>query len=400
MDERASDQLSTIEKGLGLEHFHRITGKPASGNLTLLKIIWLREHEPNIFQTTTKFLDVAAFLNHKLTGNCATGRGIADPTGLLDMEKEGWAAPILDFAGLNRAQLPRTVAHGKLIGEVTSQAAQACGLPVGLPVIAGVGDGQAAGLGANIVRPGQTYLSLGTSVVSGSYTHHYVVDQAFRTLFAADGKFSLETVILGGTYTLNWLQENFSNGASLKDLEREADEIIPGSEGLTVVPYWNSVMNPYWDATARGITIGWQGSHRPAHFYRAILEGLAFELKLHFDGVEAALSQIIEKMIVTGGGAQSDLWCQIISDICGKTIHRAQIPEATALGAGILAAAGAGIFPSIQQAAQHMATKPNKHFSPKPENQVVYTQIYKQIYLPIFPRLRSIFQKQSSLMEN
>jgi len=396
MDERARDLLPMIATNLKLKQFHRITGKPLSANLTLAKILWLRENEPAIFEQTHQFVDAAAFLNYKLTGGWITSWGIAGPTGMFDLQQHCWSPQITAFLGLKNDQLPTTTAPGNIIGYLTAEAAKNCNLPEGLPLIAGLGDGQAAGLGANITQAGQAYLSLGTSVVSGTFTEEYLTSRAFRTMLSFPGAYSLETVLLGGTYTIEWFRQNFAAGYSLEDLEPEAAKIASGSDGLIVVPYWNSVMNPYWDASASGITLGWRGHHGTAHLYRAILEGIAFELRLHFEGVETALQRDIEQLTLMGGGSQSDLWCQMIADITGKTIHRATIPEATALGAGILAAVGVGIYPNFLRAAETMTRPPETEFIPDQMNHAQYTKVFQQIYIKIYPALQDILQQLSS----
>ena len=397
MDERARGLLPVIENAMGLEEFHHITGKPLSGNLTVAKILWLKENEPAVFESAAKFLDVAAFLNHKLTGEFVTGWGIADPTGMFDMQQDQWSQPILTLLNLTPDHMPVAFRAGSQIGKISAVAAQACGIPEGLPVIAGLGDGQATSLGANITQSGQTYLSLGTSVVSGTLSENYLIDRAFRSMYAVAHTYSLETVILGGTFTLEWLREKFSSGASLAELELQSREIPPGAENLIVVPYWNSAMNPYWDAYASGISIGWHGCHGPAHFYRAILEGIAYELRLHFEGVQKALKQEIQQLVAMGGGARSELWCQIIADVSGKTVRRAEISEASALGAGILAAVGAGLYEDFQRAARIMTRPPSDTVEPDPQNHEFYSRVFKQVYLPLFPRLQPILRNLAQI---
>jgi len=397
MDNRARDLLPKMREAI--PKFHAHSGKPLSGNLTVLKMLWLRENEPEVFQQTVKFLDVAGYLNFRLTGNFATGWGMADPTGLFDMRANEWYADILDFIGIDPSQLPTAVLAGTLIGLVSEFAAQECGLPSGIPVFAGLGDGQAGGLGLNITQPGNCYLSLGTSVVSGTFSDRFTTDKAFRTMYVGVPRgYSLETVILGGTYTLDWFLENFSTERSLQDFDTEIQSIAPGSDGLLLVPYWNSALNPYWDPTARGLIIGWQGQHRPVHLYRAILEGIALELRLHFGGVESALNQGIDQIVVMGGGSQSDTWCQIIADVTGKSIQRTSTAEATALGAGILAATGARLFSSINQAAQQMSGKIQKTFAPSLASAQKYSQLFEEVYRHIFPDLQSRIQKLTEIM--
>jgi sugar (pentulose or hexulose) kinase len=164
-----------------------------------------------------------------------------------------------------------------------------------------------------------------------------------------------------------------------------------------VLPYWNSALNPYWDADARGVIIGWRGSHTPAHVYRAMLEGIAFEQRLHTEGVADALSAPIDRYIVMGGGARSDLWCQIIADITGRRVQRTAVPEASTLGAAMLAAVGSGAFPELDTAAQEMSRAASEVFQPYPAAQAQYERLYQQAYLPLYPAIREINRNLSRL---
>ncbi len=395
MDERAAGNLPELEQSLGREHFHHLTGKPLSANLTATKIAWLREHEPELFARTAHYLDVHAYLVRRLTGENHTGWGSADPTGLFDMANHCWSKEILTALGLKDEQMPQAFPPASPVGRVTRFASRRTGLPEGLPVIAGLGDGQAGGVGANICQPGTAYLTLGTSVISGSFSERFVVNPAFRTMYGGvPGSCLLETVLLGGTYTLDWLMKTFlgKSGAAAarlrEKMEGALDWIPAGSEGLLLVPYWNTVMNPYWDASASGIVVGWRGIHRPEHLYRAILEGIALELRLHFYGVEQALGIPLNRIIAMGGGSRSDRWLQIIADVTGKPVYRTTAGETTALGAAILAAAGTWLYPSVGMAAQAMAHWQPEAFQPEPALQRFYTDMYEKVYHGLYPALR------------
>ena len=312
MDERSRSILPGLGEQLGRERFHQTTGKPFSGNLAPGKIAWLREHEPEVFRRTAYYLDVHAFLAYHLTGRVATSWGCADPLGLFDMKNHAWAVDVLEGIGVRGEQMPEALPPGTMLGEVTPAAAAACGLPAGLPVVAGIGDGQACALGAGVTRGGESYLNLGTAVVSGTCSDHYLASPAYRTTFAGiPGSYLLETVLLGGTYTVTWFVETFGQAGEATGLPAEAgweaaaQEVPPGALGLLLVPYWNSAMNPYWDASASGVVAGWRGVHRRQHLYRAILEGIAFEQRLQTEGVEAAIGQAVERYIAVGGGARA-----------------------------------------------------------------------------------------------
>jgi xylulokinase len=398
VDERCRDLLPEIDRKYDRESIHRESGKPLSANLSLGKLYWLRQKQPDLFRRGSRILDVHGFLAHRLTGRFATSWGCADPTGLFDMERKTWNVPLIRAIGLHEDQLPEPHPPTALVGEVSTEAAVESGLPPGLPLIAGIGDGQAAGLGACAVSPAESYLNLGTAIVSGTFSERYLVDSAFRTMTGGiPGTYVLETVLLGGTYTVSWFIENFSGLArpSPADerapedvLEAAAAEIPPGADGLVLVPYWNSAMNPYWDAAASGIVVGWRGIHRAAHFYRAILEGIAFEQRLHTLGVESALGQEVDRYVAVGGGANSPLWCQIIADVTGKSVFRATTSEAAALGAAILAAAGTGLHPDVRTAARAMTGLDSRGFIPVPERRAFYERLYRDVYRFLFPSLQ------------
>lgn len=407
MDERCRKVLPLLDRLYGAERFHQLTGKPLSMNPSVGKILWLRENEPAIFHQAYKFLDVHAFLVHRLTGLFRTSWGSADPMGLFDMRQHTWAEDLIRAIGLRPDQLPEAYPPGTVLGEVTQEAASACGVPAGLPVVAAVGDGQAAGLGTNTTRPGQAYLNLGTAIVSGAYSETYVTDRAFRTMNGAiRDTYLLETVLLGGTYIINWFVEHFArlDVASL-DLNLSAEEILeaslrkvpPGALGLMLVPYWNSVMNPYWDPSASGIVVGWRGIHDRRHLYRALLEGIAFEQRLHTSGVEAAVGQEVTSYKVVGGGARSPLWCQIIADVTGKPVFRATNPEATALGAGILAAAAVGLYRDAREAASAMTHTEATPFEPDHERHAFYSRLYEEVYRHLFPALQRYLYRLTEL---
>ena len=404
MDERARELLPGLEQAFGQENFHRLTGKRLSVNLTIAKIAWLKQYQPDVFARTYKYLDVHSFLVHQLTGSYCTGWGGADPTGMFDMQGHCWAEPLLYQLGIRLDQLPDVYPPGTVVGTILPSAAQACGLPAGLPVVAGIGDGQASGLGVNITGPGDAYLSLGTSVVSGTYSDQFVFNPAFRTMTGGiRGTYLLETVLLGGGYTINWFLEKmaFQPGqdvTQLQDFYEQAASALPaGSAGLVVVPYWNSVLSPYWDPAASGIIVGWRGIHQLPHLYRAILEGMAFEQRLGMLGVEKALGQSVQRYIAIGGGAQSNLWCQIIADITNKPVFRATSMDAAALGAGILAAVGAGCYADARQAAQEMAHILPQPIEPDSSRHAFYNSLFEEVYRPLFPALQPYLDRLASL---
>lgn len=394
MDERAANLLDELDRIYGRERIHKESGKPLSANLTLAKLFWIHKNYPDLARGA-RVNDVHAFLVSRLCGQALTSWGCADPTGLFNVDRGCWNEELVRTIGFDPALLPPAVPTGEVLGRLTGAAASQTGLPAGLPVIAGTGDGQAAGLGVNAVRQGDVYLNLGTAVVTGALSNQYHTSRAFRTSYAAlPGKYVLETVLLGGTYTISWFLERFgSPGVDEMVMEARAQDIPPGSEGLVLVPYWNTAMNPYWDPAASGVVLGWRGIHGQAHLYRAILEGIAMEQRLHTEGVESASGNQVERYIAVGGGSRSRLWLQILADVTGKPIVRSAVDEASALGAAVVAARGAGLFASEQEAAAAMTAIEPGIVQPQADQHQFYSALYHEVYQEIYPALRETMLK-------
>jgi xylulokinase len=384
----------------GSEKVHEITGKPPNPTPGFYKMLWLREHEPGTLERAAKVVDVHAFLVHRMTGHWRTSWASADPLGLVDLSSFEWSDELLEMAGLNREQMCEIYPPGEVIGELKDEVANEVGLPAGLPIVSGVGDGQAAGLGANITEPGRAYLNLGTAVVSGTYSEYYSWGNEYRVLSGPIPRtYTLETLLAAGTYTVSWFVENFGGiraddlglGLSAEQiLEAAAAQIEPGSEGLLAVPYWNNALTPYWDFTARGVMFGWTGAHGKAHAYRAILEGIAFEQRLMTDQMEAGLERPVEHVLVLGGGSASSLWCQTVADVMRRPVSVTQEIESTCLGAGMLAAAATGTHEGIREAAAAMSGEGDR-FEPDEKRAEFYDRLYTDVYKELYPRLSPLF---------
>jgi len=407
-DERSRAQVHWLERTFGRDALHHLTGKPPSMTASISKIVWLLQHEPEIMARAATLVDVHGFLVRRLTGRRVTSLASADPMGLVNMEGRAWASDLIRDLGLRVDQFSELHEPGAAIGTITPAAAEATGLPAGLPVFAGAGDGQCAGLGANATHPQRGYMNLGTAIAAGAYVPTYVADRAFRTLFApVAGGYFVEHVLRGGVYTVSWFVDRFAPelrssliGAAPEEmLEAAAARVPAGSLGLMAVPHWNNVMNPYWDPLASGVTIGWTGAHGREHFYRAILEGIAFEQRLVGDAMMAATGVRYSEYVTMGGGSRSSLWCRIHAATTGIPIVRSTTTEATCLGAGILAAAGAGWHASPAAAAAAM-TRTADRFDTDPAEQATYDRLYNEVYRKLFPAVQSLTDRLTEITHN
>ena len=388
----------------GTPEVHEITGKPPNPTPAWYKLLWLKEHEPDTLVRTGRIADVQAYLVHQLTGSWHTSWASADPLGLVDMRTFDYSDDLVKQAGLHTSQLPTLFAPGAVLGHIRADVAADLNLPPDLPVVAGVGDGQSAGLGCGVVRPGTAYLNLGTGMISGSYSDEYSFAKEFRVLAGAIPRsYAFETFIGGGTYNISWFVEKFAGvdsralGLDLtaeQILETAAAQIPPGAEGLLCLPYWAGALTPYWDPHARGSLVGLTGRHGKSHVYRAILEGLAFEQRLLTDGQARVLGEPITDIIALGGGSRSALWCSILADVLQRPVRLAGEAESTCLGSGMLAAAAVGLQPGIRQAGESMSST-TRVYEPDDARRTTYDGLYRT-YRQLYPRLREVFHELST----
>ena len=397
MDVRATAEVAEH----GTAEVHRLTGKPPNPTPAWYKLLWLRKHEPDAIARTAHVVDVAGYLIHKLTGEWATSWSCADPLGLVDLQRFDYDDGLLAAVGLDRAKVSTLLPPGAIAGGLLADVARQVGLSAGIPIVAGAGDGQSAGLGCNVTRPGRAYLNLGTGTVSGVYADTYSHEMAYRTMGGpVPGTYILETFIGGGTQNVVWFAEQIGlpegqaavQGKSPEQiLEDAAAGIPPGAGGLLCLPYWTGAMTPYWDGHARGAFVGLSGVHGKAHMYRAVLEGMAFEQRFLTEGVEKATRQPIDEILMLGGGSRSPLWCQIIADVLGRSVKLVREQESTALGAGIHAAAAVGLYPDLRSAADAM-TGIEKSYAPDAAMHARYAPVF-EAYRGIYPGLKTTFRQ-------
>jgi xylulokinase len=397
LDQRCGDEVSWLSGQVGARRIHEISGKPVDMAPVAYRLAWMLHHEPAQYARTATFTDVHGYLAWRFTGRFHTSWASADPLGLFDMRGRVWSDEILGALQLEPERLPLASAPGTVVGCVNESAALATGVPAGTPLVAGGGDGQAAGLGVNALTPGRAYLNLGTAVVAGIHSTEYRIGQAWRTMGSCSGDgYYFETSLRSGTFLVDWFLDNCSGGTkadeSRQRLEAEAANLPPGSGGVLAVPYWGAVMTPYWDQDARGCLVGLTASHRAAHLYRALLEGIALEQAMVTGMIQQDAGLRVEEFIAIGGGAASDLWCQIIADVCGIPVKRSGTVEASSLGAAMCAAAGAGWFRDVAAAAQAMKGAITREAEPCASRVRRYAGLL-DIYREIYPQLRQTYRK-------
>ena len=361
LDERCKDEVQSFSRNIGTTTIHRITGKPADYAPVVYRLAWMKKHEPKLFSNIGMICDVHTYIVWKLTGAFKTSWASADPLGLFDLKNKKWSPLILEALELSEDQLPRASRPGAILGKVTEAASALTGLNTDTLVVAGGGDGQAGGLGGNVLSFERAYLNLGTAVVAGVYGERFRTSKAFRTMSSCSERgYYYECSLRAGTFSIDWFIKNMLKIDPSKEpgiyrlLEREAQQVPAGADGVLYLPYLCGAMNPYWDMNARGAFVGLSSFHHRGHVYRSILEGIAFEQLLAINAVEKSVGSRVTEFVAIGGGAKSDLWCGILADVTGRNICIPTTTEASALGAAIAAAVGLGWYNSFAGGARAM----------------------------------------------
>lgn len=361
LDSRAIDEVPLFGETFGRERLHAATGKPVDITPVVYRLSWFRRHDPETLSGAAQILDVHGFLSGRLAGRSAASWTSADPFGVFDIAAKDWSEEILDHLGLAAGQFAELARPGSAIGNVTEEAAAATGLLPGTPLYAAGGDGQCAGLGANAARKGVVYLNLGTAAITGAWSAEPRIGLEWRTMTSPTGEgYFLEGCQRAGTLLVDWFVDNFAGGRGdpgiFERLEAEAERLPIGSEGVTVCPYLSGCMDPHWDPAARASVEGLAPDRGRGHVYRAILEAIALESARTVDAMRVR-GLAPERIVAVGGGAGSALWSRMFADATGLPLSASRSREASALGAGMSAAVGAGWYPDFDSAAMAMSAE-------------------------------------------
>lgn len=396
-DQRTSVECDEIRAKLGKERLIQITGNDALTGFTAPKILWVKNNEPEIYRKARHILLPKDYLRFKLTGTYASDRAGGSGTILFDLEKRDWSSEILAALDINPDWLPPTYEGTEVTGTVSSEAARVTGLRPGTPVFGGGGDQSAAAVGTGAVREGVVSLSLGTSgVVFVSMATPAIEPQGRLHAFchAVPGMWHLMGVMLSAAGSLRWFRDAFAPGMDFDTLLQLDSEIQPGSDGLLFLPYLTGERTPHPDPLARGAFVGLTVRHSFPHLTRSVLEGVSFGLRDSFELMKNIGLEEVHEVRITGGGAKSPLWRQILADVLQANMVTVSSEEGAAFGAALLAVTGAGIFPDVASACTQVIqltgrTKPG-HASP------IYQELY-QVYRDLYPSLKPTFDKVAAI---
>ena len=379
-DQRTAVQCRQIEQTLGLERLIALTGNRALPGFTAPKLLWLRSHEPTTYASIARIALPKDYVRLRLCGVHATDVSDASGTLLLDVAGRRWSDEVLAALEIEHAWLPLALESPDVSGHAEG----------GVPVAAGGGDQAAGAVGVGVDRPGPLSVALGTSGVVFAALGSFAADRQARVhafCHAVPGAWHAMGVMLSAAGSLRWLRDTIAPGMPYDTLLAEAAAWPPGTEGLVFLPYLVGERTPHADPDARGAFVGLSVRHDRGALTRAVLEGVAFGLRDSLDLI-AELGGSPSLGRVSGGGARSDLWLQIVASVLELPLERVAVDEGAAFGAAILGGVAAGVWPDVP-AAVAAAVKPGVRIEPVADWVSVYRE-QRELFRALYPALRAL----------
>lgn len=399
IDTRATAENDYLERELGrLDRFQ--AGLHLDSQASGPKVLWIRNHEPEVYQKTRWFLTSQAYLVYKLTGGASIDIYTAGGyTPLYDANAREWVQEAADLiAPLDR--FPRACWSHQVVGQVTAGAAGETGLAPGTPVVAGTTDAAAEAVSAGVADVGDMMLMFGSSIFFIMKTAGLVRTRRFwSSNFLEEGTYAF----LGGMSTsgslTTWFRDQFA-GLELErekeggenayaELARQAAASPPGAKGLIALPYFEGERTPLHDPRARGVWFGLSLKHTRGDVYRAIMEGVAFGIRHNFEEMEAEGVRP-RRILAVGGGTQNPLWLQIVADVCNIELALPEQQIGASYGDAFLAGRGIGLFNDLSEIKQWVKTR--QAIRPVPGSGPLYDVNY-QIFRELYPSTRSLMHR-------
>ena len=406
-DQRTAKECEELTEKVGKERLIEITANPAMTGFTASKILWVRNHEPEIYAKCAHILLPKDYVRYELTGEFATEVSDASGMQLLDIKNRCWSDEVLEKLDIDKALLAKVYESPEVTGTVTKEAAALTGLCEGTPVVGGAGDNAAAAVGTGVVEDGKAFVTIGTSGVVFAHTNEMAIDPKGRVhtfCCAVPGCWHVMGVTQGAGLSLKWFRDNFcleekavAEGMG-KDpyflMDQQAERVPIGSHKLLYLPYLMGERTPHLDPDCRGVFFGLSAIHTKYDMLRAVMEGVTFSQR---DSVEVLREMGVElhEMLACGGGGSSPLWRQMLADTFACEVKTVVSKEGPALGVAILAGVGVGIYDSVQQACREVI----RYKDPQPpisENVPVY-EAYYQVYRGLYPALKDKYKQLAAL---
>lgn len=406
-DQRTGKECEEITEIVGAEKVIEITANPVLTGFTASKIRWVMKNKPDVFEKCRYILLPKDYVRLMLTGELATEVSDASGMQLLDVPNRKWSKTMLDALNISEDMLGKVYESPEVTGEITQKVADITGLKKGTIVVGGAGDNAAASVGTGVVEDGKAFTTIGTSGVVYAHTSKVTIDPKGRVhtfCCAVPNCWHVMGVTQGAGLSLKWFRDNFCTSeketAKLMGvdeyylMDKEAEKIPVGADRLLYLPYLMGERTPHLDPNARGMFFGLSAIHGKSHMLRAVLEGVAYSLR---DCVEVfrEMNINVNDMMACGGGGTSPLWRQMLADLYACDVKTVASKEGPALGVGILALTGSGVYSSVQEACANII-KTDKVQAPINDNIPKYEKYY-QLYREIYPAIKEQCQKLASL---
>lgn len=414
MDRRAGEEVNVIRKLVGESVIEDVTANRIEDHPNLVNLFWYKRNKPQIYQKVHKAVTIDGFIVSRLTGEYTLNTSSAVFYGVaFDIRKGVFHDEILEKLQIDPRILPDLCDSTDVVGSITAEAAMVTGLHAGTPVVGGQVDCNAGWIAGGAVEPGDMQLNLGTSGVLG------VVHQNMDYLNSPAGlrmvnipyttsprdTFAAVAATTTGGQALRYLRDTFGEGEV--DVERllkvssydlitlQARDVPPGSEGLLVLPYLMGERSPIWDTSARGVMFGLSLHHHRGHVFRAFMEGVAYALFDSFSVLKETGLKINHPLIFNEGGAKSEVWRRIITDVFGIPTALLKGRTGAPLGDAILAGVGVGVFDDFS-VAKEWATY-SEHLEPDKQNHELYME-YFQLYKSLYANVQGNFQELQAIV--
>lgn len=396
-DTRSKPQVDALLRVGITEMSAHAPGPPAAGFMGPT-LMWLQAHEPETLIHTRVVLLPKDYVRLKLTGEPGTDISDAAASWLLDVRSGGWSDWLVEQCGLETRYLPRVDQSGEIVGAVTAGAADALGIPAGIPVMAGCADQPAQALGYGLHQPGTALVTTGTGGQVFMALNQPLIDPQMRFYVfnhALPGRWYAAAAILSGGLALRWLRDTLGlqdRPDAYAHLSALAADTPPGADGLIFLPYLAGERTPHMDPLASGLFLGLRLHHHAGHLARAIMEGVTYALRECLTLVSEL--QPPQRVIISGGATKSPVWRQIQADVFNRPLWLAQGENHACVGAALLAGLGCGNYASFDEAATLL---------PQPATQVEpdqhYTRFYseqREIYRGLYARLKDDMHRLSA----
>lgn len=398
-DTRTTPQCIRMTEKFG-DHLLDITKNRVLEGFTLPKMLWVKEHEPELFKKTAVFLLPKDYVRFRMTGAIHTEYSDAAGTLLLHITRKKWSNDICNQIGISADICPPLVESHDCVGSLLPHVAAKTGLLEKTKVYAGGADNACGAIGAGILSSGKTLCSIGTSGVILSYEEEKERDFKGKVHFFNHGKkdsFYTMGVTLAAGYSLDWFKRTFAPNESFEQLLQGVEAIPIGANGLLYTPYLVGERTPHADSSIRGSLIGMDGAHNRKHFLRAIMEGITFSLHESIELFRKA-GKSVHTVVSIGGGAKNDTWLQMQADIFNTRVIKLENEQGPAMGAAMLAAFGSGWFESLEECAEQFIREAAA-FYPKAQNVQKYKTLF-DLYKNIYTHTKDLNQALKSFRKN